>query len=126
LRLAKKVNDKLWLAVSMENSQATLTTHGNENNFLVGSAGAGSGLYNGAVTTCTASNVTNPITGAVTLVTVCTPAVPYSFNPSPDIIAKAAFEPGFGHYEVFGIYDRFRDRTFPCGGFLSIDQAPQK
>jgi hypothetical protein len=118
LRLAKKVSDKLWLAVSMENAQATVTTHGNETNFLVGSAGANGGAYNGAVTTCTASNVTNPISGAVTLVTVCTPAAPYSFNPSPDIIAKAVFEPGFGHYEVFGIYDRFRDRTFPCAGFL--------
>jgi len=118
LRLAKNLNDKVWLAVAMENSQATITTHGNETNFLIGSAGAGGGLYNGAVTTCSASNVTNPVTGAVTLVTVCTPAAPYSFNPSPDIIAKAVFEPGFGHYEVFGIYDRFRDRLFPCGGFL--------
>jgi hypothetical protein len=25
------------------------------------------------------------------------------------------FEPGFGHYEAFGVYDRFRDRIFPCG-----------
>ena len=38
----------------------------------------------------------------------------YSFNPSPDIVAKLAFEPGFGHYEVFGVYSRFRDRVYPC------------
>jgi hypothetical protein len=38
----------------------------------------------------------------------------YSFNPSPDIIAKVAVDPGFGHYEVFGLYDRFADRVFPC------------
>lgn len=118
VRLAKNFNNKVSLAVSMENSQATISTHSNETNFLIGSAGAGGGLYNGAVTTCTASNITNPISGAVTLVTVCTPAASYSFNPSPDIIAKAAFDPGFGHYEVFGVYDRFRDRVFPCGGFL--------
>ena len=38
----------------------------------------------------------------------------YSFNAMPDIIVKAAFEPGFGHYEVFGIFSRFRDRVYPC------------
>jgi len=32
----------------------------------------------------------------------------------PDVIVKAAFEPGFGHYEVFGIFSRFRDRVYPC------------
>ncbi len=30
------------------------------------------------------------------------------------IIAKAAFEPGIGHYEIFGVFSRFRDRIFPC------------
>jgi len=89
LRLSKNFNNKVWLAVSMENSQATVTTHNNGANFLIGSAGAGGGLYN--------LNAN------------------YSFNPSPDIIAKLAFEPGFGHYEIFGVYSRFRDRVFPCG-----------
>lgn len=94
LRLAKTFNNKMWLAVSMENPQATVTSHGNAANFLVGSMGASGGLY-------------NAFNGN------------YSFNPSPDIIAKAVFEPGFGHYEVFGIYSRFRDRAFPCGEVLA-------
>jgi hypothetical protein len=47
--------------------------------------------------------------------TVCTYAATYSFNPAPDVVAKLAFEPGFGHYEIFGVYSRFRDRVFPCG-----------
>ena len=55
-------------------------------------AGNGGGLYNAFVT-----GTTN-----------------YSFNAMPDIIVKAAFEPGFGHYEVFGIFSRFRDRVYPC------------
>lgn len=92
-RVSKNFGNKVWVAVSAENAQATLTTHNNGANFLVGSLGAGGGLYN-----ATAS---------------------YSFNPSPDIIAKVAFEPGFGHYEVFGVYSRFRDRVFPCGEVLS-------
>jgi hypothetical protein len=101
LRLAKNFDNKVWLAISIENAQATLSTHGNGDNFVVGSAGASGGLYNAGASASasgTAANLAN-----------------YSFNPSPDIIAKLAFEPGFGHYEVFGIYSRFRDRVFPCG-----------
>jgi hypothetical protein len=89
IRLTKDFGDKAWFGVSMENAQATITTHGNAANWVVGSLGASSGLYN-------AFNAN------------------YSFNPSPDIIAKAVFEPGYGHYEVYGIYSRFRDRAFPC------------
>jgi len=89
LRVAKNIDNKVWFAVSMENPQATVTTHNNGANFLIGSAGVGGGLYN--------LNAN------------------YSFNPSPDIIGKLVFEPGFGHYEIFGVYSRFRDRVFPCG-----------
>jgi hypothetical protein len=110
LRLTKNFNNKVWFGVSMEDSQATITTHGNANNYLVGSAGAGGGLYNAGITTCTTSS---------TGVTTCSPAANYAFNPSPDIIAKLVFEPGFGHYEIFGVYARFRDRAFPCEDIAS-------
>ena len=109
LRLVKNFNNKVWVGVSMEDSQATLTTHNNAANFLLGSAGNGGGLYNSAITTCSTKLDS---TGAP--VTTCSPAASYSFNPSPDVIAKVAFEPGFGHYEVFGVWSRFRDRVFPC------------
>ena len=109
-RVVKNFNNKVWFGVSAENSQATVTTHNNAANFLIGSAGAGGGLYNSGITNC--STTVNSTTGAVT--TTCTPAATYSFNPAPDVIAKIAFEPGFGHYEVFGIYSRFRNRVFPC------------
>jgi len=95
-RVSKNINNKIWLAASVEESQATITSHGNVNNFLVGSAGNAGGLYNSAGTSALA-NVAN-----------------YAFNPSPDVIAKVVFEPGFGHYEVYGLYSRFRDRVFPC------------
>jgi hypothetical protein len=88
IRLTKAFDHKVAFAVSMENAQGTLTTHSNEDNFLLGEAGA-SNTYN------TTSN--------------------YTFNPSPDVVAKLSFDPGFGHYEVFGLYDRFRDRVYPCG-----------
>jgi len=92
-RVAKNFGNKVWIAVALENPQATLTSHNNANNFLLGSAGVGGGLYN--------LNAN------------------YSFNPTPDIIAKLVLEPGFGHYEVFGVFSRFRDRVFPCEDVLA-------
>jgi hypothetical protein len=87
-RVAKNLSNKVWLAFAVEDSQETLTAHGASNNFLVGSLGNSGGLYN-------AFNAN------------------YSFNPSPDFVVKAAFEPGWGHYEVFGLISDFRDRIFP-------------
>ncbi len=110
LRLVKNFNNKVWFGASMENSQATISSHNNAANFLVGSAGSGSGLYNGGITTCSTS---------ASGVTTCTPAASYAFNPSPDFIAKLAFEPGFGHYEVFGVFSSFRDRVFPCEDYAA-------
>jgi hypothetical protein len=86
-RVTKRIGDKLWLGGSVENGQIILGGHGANNDFLIGAQGAGGGLYNGT---------TN-----------------YSYNATPDFIGKLAFEPGFGHYEVFGIVRDFRDRIYP-------------
>jgi hypothetical protein len=115
LRLVKNFENRWWVGVSIENPQASVTTHGNGDNFLIGSAGASSGLYNPAASTTCSTSLTTSSTGTTTAATLCTPVATYSFNSMPDIIAKVALEPGFGHYEVFGVYSRFRDRIFPCG-----------
>jgi hypothetical protein len=96
IRLTKAFGDKVAVAFAVENAQGTLTTHGNGDNFLLGEAGA--------------SNSYNTTTN-------------YTFNPSPDLIAKIAFDPGFGHYEVFGLLDRFSDRVFPCGEVVLVAPA---
>src|SRR6202167_3249177 len=94
LRVTKSLaGDKVWLASAIENAEGTFPSHNNGDNFLLGETGA-SNSYN---------------TGGT-----------YTFNPSPDIIAKAAFDPGFGHYEIFGVYDRFTDRVFPCGEVSTV------
>jgi hypothetical protein len=96
IRVTKAFGDKVSLAFAVEAPQGTLTTHGNGDNFLLGQPGA-SNSYN------TTAN--------------------YTFNPSPDLIAKAAFDPGFGHYEIFGIFNRFTDRVFPCGEVALVAPA---
>jgi hypothetical protein len=87
-RVAKNFNNRVWLAASLENPQTTFAARGNASNFALGGPGLSGGLYN--------------------------PTANYSFNATPDLILKAAFEPGFGHYEIFGILSRFRDRIYPC------------
>jgi hypothetical protein len=129
MRFTKNFDNKFWLGFSVEAPQTTFTVHGNPTttvtsgqttvlvpcatgvtgpctanvggtsttytNFLLGAAGAGGGLFN--------------------------PLANYSYNPSPDLVFKAVAEPGFGHYEVFAVYTRYRDRVFPCIGGTAGD-----
>jgi hypothetical protein len=43
-------------------------------------------------------------------------AFPNNFNAeiAPDIIGKAAFDPGWGHYEILGLVRFFEDNVFAC------------
>lgn len=38
-----------------------------------------------------------------------------TLNKAPDVIVKAAIDPGWGHYEIFGLFSDFRNRIYPCG-----------
>jgi hypothetical protein len=90
-RVSKAIRKKLFIGASIENAE-TLNASGQNlpSNYLLGSTGTGGGLYN---------------TGAN-----------YSFNYTPDFIVKLALEPGWGHWELFGIERNFRDRVYPTGG----------
>jgi hypothetical protein len=87
-RVTKDFGDKFWIGASAENAE-TLNPAGSSlpTNLLIGSDGNNGGLYN-----VTAN---------------------YSFNLAPDMIAKIAVEPRWGHFEVFGIARFFRDRIYP-------------
>ena len=95
-RVVKNFNNKVWLAASIENPQTTFTVTNANSNFALGSPGASGSLYNNGGSSSGAALAN------------------YSFNATPDFILKAAFEPGFGHYEIFAIGSRFRDRVYPC------------
>src|SRR5271157_5613709 len=94
VRLVKNFNNRLALGVSLENPQTSFTVTNAANNFAMGSDGVGGGLYNPGITACTTS-----LNSAGAPVTVCTNAANYTFNAMPDVIVKAALDPGFGHYE---------------------------
>lgn len=88
-RVTKNFGDKFWLGLAVEDSQINaITAHGDTANFVALIAGNNGGLFN------TGNN--------------------YSINASPDFVVKAAWEPGWGHYEVYGIVGTIRSRVFPC------------
>jgi hypothetical protein len=99
-RVVKSFSDKVALGFSVEGPQTTIGGRGFSaftsatgtvsQNFWLNAPGASGGLY----------NAFDP-TG-------------YTTNKAPDFIVKAAFDPGWGHYEVFGIVSEFRNRIYPC------------
>jgi len=90
-RVTKDIANKFFLGASAENPETLNPAGANlPTNLLIGSAGSAGGHYN--------------------------PNNNYSFNLTPDFVAKMAMEPGWGHWEVFGIARSFRDRIYPTGG----------
>jgi len=94
--------DKMAIGIAAENPQV-LGPGGSISldpytTYLWGQPGTAGGLYNSAANT---TNGTTP--GLVTT---------YALNPAPDFLAKVTFDPGLGHYEIFGIGRFFRDRVY--------------
>jgi hypothetical protein len=115
--------DKFALGVAAENPQVLYTASlaGNTPYAVLGSAGANGGNYNAAISTVAATTYVqnyNNVPGAsgptyvpvYNTVTANSNIANYSFNYAPDIIVKAAIDPGFGHYEIIGI-GRFAHET---------------
>ena len=116
-RVVKDFGGKFALGLSVEGPQATIGGHGfstvttdniatssvtvTGNNF-VEAPGSGAGLFNFVDTTG------------------------YSINKAPDFMVKGALDPGYGHYEVFGVLSEFGNRIYPCGvvGTNKNDTAP--
>lgn len=85
-RVTKEWAKKYWLGVAVENAQA-LPAGSNPTNQFLGQAGDGGGLYNATAN--------------------------YSYNAAPDMIVKMAADPGWGHWELFGIARFFENRIYP-------------
>lgn len=105
-RVVKDFSGKFALGVSLEAPQATIGGRGF-------SAVTTTDLGKAAVSTTGNAFVDAPGNGGGLLNFSDTTG--YSFSKSPDIIVKAVADPGWGHYEVFGIFSTFRNRVYPCG-----------
>ncbi len=103
-RVVKDFGGKFAAAISVEGPQATLGGRGfstftnttalgavtTAQNFFINAPGDAAGLFNSF------------------------DATGYTVNKAPDVIVKVAADPGYGHYELFGIISTFRNRVFPC------------
>jgi len=114
VRAAKSLDDgKFTLAASVEESATTATVHGNPTvTVLSTTTGNQSGVSTAILTSTTSNNflIGAPGVSAGTY----NPTGSYAYNKTPDFIFKAAADPGWGHFEVFGLISTFRDRIFPC------------
>ena len=123
LRVVKSFN-KSAVAIAVENPQTVYaaTLAGNTPYAVLGSAGLNAGAFNAAISSCSPStsivNYTNELDSNGYNVAVpvyktfnsCANLANISFNEAPDLLVKAAFDPGIGHYEIFGI-SRFAHET---------------
>ena len=90
-RVAKDFGKTFAFGIAAENAEMLDPAGANmPSNLFYGSSGDGGGLYNSTAH--------------------------YSFNATPDFIAKIAVQPGWGHWEMFGVGRSFRDRLYPAGG----------
>ncbi|MGA9667793.1 MAG: hypothetical protein WBQ94_01215 [Terracidiphilus sp.] len=122
---------KASFAISAENPQLlyTATLAGNTPYAVVGSAGLSASLLNQAISACSpatsivnytnqkqtdsAGNIIDVAVPVYKTVNSCANLANISFNDAPDMLIKAAFDPGFGHYEVFGIGRLFHETIYP-------------
>jgi hypothetical protein len=129
-RVVKSMN-KVAFGISVENPQLVYTASmaGNTPYAVLGSSGNASGSYNSAISSCTPStsivNYTNEADKDANGITVnvavpvyktvnsCSNVTNISFNKAPDTLVKLAFDPGFGHYEVFGIAGIAHETIYP-------------
>ncbi len=123
-----KTFKKTAFGVAFENPQLLYTASlaGNTPYAVLGSAGANGGNFNAAISNCSPAtsivNYTNEVetdsagntidvaVPVYKTVNSCANIANLSFNQAPDVIAKLAFDPGWGHYEVIGI-GRFAHET---------------
>jgi hypothetical protein len=125
-RVVKDFGGKFALGMSVEGPQATIGGRGFSTVTTINSAAAPATIVTSGATTATTGNFFINAPGAGGGLYNAFDANGYTVNKAPDLLFKAAADPGFGHYELFGIVSFFRDRIYPCGvvGTNAKDTAP--
>jgi hypothetical protein len=125
-RVVKDFGGKFALGLSVEAPQATIGGRGFSSVTTISSAAAPATIVTSGATTATTGNFFLNAPGAGGGLLNAFDSTGYTVNKAPDLIFKAAADPGFGHYELFGIVSFFRDRIYPCGvvGTNTTDTVP--
>jgi hypothetical protein len=101
-RVTKNVGKKVFLGGAVEEAQTLNLGGGGAGTFTYQQAGNTAGLLNNGGNTSQQN---------------------YSYNWLPDFVGKIAFEPGYGHYEIFGLLRGFRDRVYPNATAANVGTA---
>jgi hypothetical protein len=117
--------------ISAENPQLLYTASlaGNTPYAVLGSAGNNGGAYNATISACSpATSIVNYTNQAETdsagntldvavpvykTVNSCANVTNISFNQAPDILVKGAIDPGWGHFEIFGVLGFAHETVYP-------------
>ncbi len=111
-RVTDKLGDHLAVGFSIEQSQLTTPS-------CISTATGTPVTAAGVTTTPAIGCPTNYVAGAIgTAGGLYNPVATYSYNLSPDIIAKIAYQNKLGHFELFGIGSTFRSRVYRQGTAL--------
>jgi hypothetical protein len=114
-RVVKDFNGKFDVGFAVEGPQATIGGRGFAAVTTINSAAAPATIVTSGATTATTGNFFLNAPGASGGLYNAFDATGYTVNKAPDLIFKVTADPGFGHYEAFGIVSLFRDRIYPCG-----------
>jgi hypothetical protein len=123
--------DHVAFGISAENPQLLYTASiaGDTPYAVLGSAGNNGGAYNATISACSpstsivnytnqkqtdsAGNTVNIAVPVYKTVNSCANVTNISFNTAPDVLAKIALDPGWGHYEIFGIFGTAQEMVYP-------------
>jgi hypothetical protein len=107
-RVVKNFGKTMALGLSLEEPQ----------NLLKGTAPAGAlgGNTGGSLLNNGSTGTANSSSASVSSIAT------YSTDVAPDVIVKAAFDPGFGHYEIYSLTRFFHDRAEATPGTVSSTQ----
>jgi len=114
-RAVKDFGGKFALGLSVEGPQATIGGRGFSSVTTINSGAAPATIVTSGATTAQTGNFFINAPGAGGGLYNAFDPNGYTVNKAPDFLFKAALDPGFGHYELFGIVSTFRDRIYPCG-----------
>jgi len=104
IRAVQEFGPGISLGVSVENPAAIVVA-----STATAPAGLGGAFVSGGIVNGVEVNFTNTAGGGGFL-----NGVAVTTDQAPDIIEKAAFDPGWGHYEIFGLQRFFTDDTLRC------------
>jgi hypothetical protein len=114
-RVVKDFGGKFALGVSIEGPQTTIGGRGFSSVTTINNGAAPSVIQTTGATSSTTGNFFLNAPGQSAGLLNAFDSTGYTVNKAPDFIFKAAADPGFGHYELFGIVSLFRNRIYPCG-----------